>query len=43
LFKTAKDAICGGYTSVNWDFARNYRADNEAFVFNMIQKYTPND
>jgi hypothetical protein len=28
---------------MNWDGMDEYRADDEAFVFNMTQKYTPND
>ncbi len=41
--------MCGGYTSKNWDhgnkekgsFSWKFVQDTEAFVFNMDQKYTP--
>ena len=35
--------MCGGYTSKNWDGSGNYTDDIDAFVFNMTQKYIPND
>jgi hypothetical protein len=35
--------VCGGYTSKNWDGSDKWTDDIDAFVFNMIQKYIPND
>ena len=35
--------MCGGYTSKNWDGSGKYTDDIDAFVFNMTQKYIPNN
>jgi hypothetical protein len=35
--------VCGGYTSKNWDCSDKYTDDIDAFVFNMTQKYIPNN
>ena len=35
--------MCGGYTSKNWKNINEYTADIDAFVFNMTQKYIPNN
>jgi hypothetical protein len=35
--------VCGGYTSKNWDCSDKWTDDIDAFVFNMTQKYIPND
>jgi hypothetical protein len=35
--------VCGGYTSKNWDGSDEYTDDIDAFVFNMTQKYIPNN
>ena len=35
--------MCGGYTSKNWDGSNKYTDDIDAFVFNMTQKYIPNN
>jgi hypothetical protein len=43
LLKTTEGAICGGYTSKNWDGSDKYTDDIDAFVFNMTHKYIPND
>jgi hypothetical protein len=43
VLKTTQGAICGGYTSKNWDDNNNYTDDIDAFVFNMTHKYIPND
>ena len=37
-----KDAICGGYTSKNWDGSAKYVNDTDAFVFNMTNKFATN-
>ena len=42
ILKTSEGAICGGYTSKNWDGGRNYTDDIDAFVFNMTQRYNCN-
>ena len=43
ILKTTKGAVCGGYTSKNWDGSDKYTDDIDAFVFNMTRKYIPND
>ena len=43
IIKTSLGAICGGYTSQNWIDEYGFVEDNNAFVFNLSQKYTPND
>jgi hypothetical protein len=43
ILKTTEGAICGGYTSKNWDGSREVTDDIDAFVFNMTHKYIPND
>ena len=43
IIKTAKNAICGGYTSKMWTHNNNYCEDSDAFVFNLENKYTPNN
>jgi hypothetical protein len=35
--------VCGGYTSKNWDGSWEVTDDIDAFVFNMTQKYIPNN
>ena len=35
--------MCGGFTSKNWDGNDKWTQDTDAFVFNMTQKYIPND
>jgi hypothetical protein len=43
ILKTTNGAVCGGYTSKNWDGSVIYKDDIDAFVFNMTHKYIPND
>jgi hypothetical protein len=43
VLKTTEGAICGGYTSKNWDGSNKWTDDIDAFVFNMTHKYIPND
>jgi hypothetical protein len=43
ILKTSEGAICGGYTSKNWDGSEMYTDDIDAFVFNMTNKYIPNN
>jgi hypothetical protein len=43
ILKTTEGAICGGYTSKDWDGSGKWTEDIDAFVFNMTQKYIPND
>ena len=43
ILKTTDAAICGGYTSKNWDGSGKWTDDIDAFVFNMTQKYIPNN
>jgi hypothetical protein len=43
VLKTTEEAICGGYTSKNWDGSDKYTDDFDAFVFNMTHKYIPNN
>jgi hypothetical protein len=43
VLKTTEGAICGGYTSKNWDGSNNRTDDIDAFVFNMTHKYIPNN
>ena len=43
VLKTTEGAICGGYTSKNWDGSGKYTDDIDAFVFNITHKYIPND
>jgi hypothetical protein len=43
VLKTTEGAICGGYTSKNWDGSHDYTDDIDAFVFNMTHKYIPNN
>jgi hypothetical protein len=42
IIETIEGAICGGYTSKNWSEYSGQMSENEAFVFNMTKKYTPN-
>ena len=43
LLKTTKNAICGGFTTVNWENSWEFKRDTEAFVFNVDTKFTPNN
>ena len=43
IIKTTLNAICGGYTSKMWNPDSGYCEDSDAFVFNLENKYTPND
>ncbi len=43
LLKTTKNAICGGFTTVSWETKGGYKRDTEAFVFNVDNKYAPNN
>ena len=43
ILKTSEGAICGGYTSKNWDGSDKWTDDIDAFVFNMTQRYNCND
>ncbi len=36
-------AICGGFTSKNWDGSDKYINDSDAFLFNMKEKYAINN
>jgi hypothetical protein len=40
ILKTSEGAICGGYTSKNWDGIGKYTDDIDAFVFNMTHTST---
>jgi hypothetical protein len=39
ILRSSDGAICGGYTSKNWDGRREFTYDIDAFVFNMKYKY----
>ena len=41
ILKTSKGAICGGYTSKDWNGSGSYTNDLDAFVFNMNTKFIP--
>jgi hypothetical protein len=41
LVKATNNAICGSFTSIEWDGSGGYRRDTEAFVFNLNTKYLP--
>ena len=44
IIKTTQNAICGGYTSKMWTGGGSgYCEDCDAFVFNLENKYTPNN
>ncbi len=43
ILKTNQGAICGGFTSKNWDGSNKWTEDNDAFVFNMTQRYNCNN
>lgn len=43
ILKTTEGAICGGFTSKNWDSTGKFTEDNDAFVFNLTQKYSLNN
>ncbi len=44
LLKTTQNAICGGFTTVNWEnINEGWKRDTEAFVFNVDTKFTPNN
>ena len=43
VIKTTKGAICGGYTSKDWDGNGKFVNDTQAFVFNLQNKYNPTD
>ncbi len=42
LLKTTIGAVCGGFTSKDWDGSGRFTNDPDAFVFNMTCKYEPN-
>ncbi len=42
LLKTTKEAVCGGFTSKDWDGCGRFINDQDAFVFNMMRKFEPN-
>jgi TLD len=39
ILKTTEGAICGGYTSKNWDGSHKWIDDSDAFVFNLTHRY----
>jgi hypothetical protein len=43
IIQTTLYAICGGYTSKMWTHNGYYCEDSDAFVFNLDNKYTPNN
>ncbi len=43
IIKTFKGAICGGYTTKDWDGSNKFVHDNQAFVFNLQNKFDPTD
>ena len=43
ILKTSEGAICGGYTSKNWVNIHKATEDIDGFVFNMTQRYNPNN
>ncbi len=43
ILKTTQGAICGGYTSKNWENSCKWTDDIDAFVFNMTQRYNCNN
>jgi hypothetical protein len=43
LLKTTNNAICGGFTTVNWENSHDWKRDTEAFVFNSNTKFIPNN
>ena len=43
ILKTSEGAICGGYTSKNWESSHKFTDDIDAFVFNMTQRYNCNN
>jgi hypothetical protein len=43
ILKTTQGAICGGYTSKNWVNVNKATEDIDGFVFNMAQRYNPNN
>jgi hypothetical protein len=43
LIKTKLGAICGGFTSKSKDDSGVWVKDTEAFIFNLENKFTPND
>ena len=42
ILDTTQGAKCGGYTSNNWDGTYSFKTDNDAFVFNMTQRFNCN-
>ena len=36
IIKTTKGYIFGGYTAVAWDSTRNWKADQKAFLFSLV-------
>jgi hypothetical protein len=43
ILKTTEGAVCGGYTSKNLDGSNQWTEDKDAFVFNLAQRYNPNN
>jgi hypothetical protein len=38
LFKSSKEKICGGYTSISWNTDGTNHVDNSAFLFSVSLK-----
>ena len=43
FIKTKKGIFCGGFTANSWGASSGSTNDSTAFVFNLIQKYIPNN
>lgn len=41
LVSTTLGGICGGFTSINIFPGEGFKKDNEAFVFNLKEKFSP--
>jgi hypothetical protein len=38
LFKTRKDILCGGFSSINWDSTSGWTVDKKCFIFSLKLK-----
>jgi hypothetical protein len=43
VIESTKDQIFGGYTSIGWQGTESYKKDKKAFVFNLEDKFPPDD
>ncbi len=39
IFKTRKDILCGGFSSINWKKSGDFAVDKKCFIFSLKEVY----